>query len=161
MGVAHAWPHLNSTPAPNLQVVLTSDDNALSYFGVPYLKAHPTTNASFVITGVNGEPMKSYPDVFTGDAPGNRTMPICGCLERTPLEAVLSLAHSLKPTFRRIVLLADQSACTGSGVGRVRWSGVCYCKLMESCPGPTPCFLLRCSSRFAQARLATCSLLGS
>lgn len=95
-----------------MQVVLVSDDNALKYFVVPYLRDNAATyNASnatsFVFTGINVDPVKDYSDVIPSDVAGNRSAPVCGTLERAPVPAIVNTMTNIKPSFKHLALLTD------------------------------------------------------
>jgi ABC-type uncharacterized transport system substrate-binding protein len=87
------------------QLVFLTDDTAVEEVAVPYLRAHPGTDISFVFSGVNGDPAR-WGLVKSLEAPGVK---LTGTLERIPFDEGLAAGRRAFPASTHAVIFADDS----------------------------------------------------
>ena len=123
-----------------VDLVYLTDDPALATVGLPLLRSGDPALAdvAFVFAGFNGDPVQLFPDAFqqnpgtleddagTGatSVPGHvkqRRARVVGVLEREDAAAVIEVVRMLKPTTRRLILIADASTSCGRGWTPLRY----------------------------------------
>lgn len=98
-------------------IIFITDDNALTYVGVPYAIARQNEGPDFIFAGINSDPTRFTSVINNLEKPGKR---ITGALERMPVLQGLTLAKRMFPTASRAVILSDKSESSDFALQEIR-----------------------------------------